>query len=200
MSEVRGHRSDERQNLIERATSTRKEPRLAAVGITRYTMNMNNLYGIASLLVLAGQLFLTALPAESETGTCKPTGPDMLGPFYKPDAPVRSSVGKGYVLEGTVRSSKDCSPIQQATIEFWLAGPDGQYDDAHRATVVADASGYYRFESNVPRPYSGRPPHIHIRVSAKGVKTLVTQHYPEAGKTRAVFDLVLVPMAGEPRR
>jgi hypothetical protein len=30
-------------------------------------------------------------------------------------------------------------------------------------------------------------------VSAKGFKTLVTQHYPEYGKTEVVFDLVLVP-------
>ncbi len=29
---------------------------------------------------------------------CKPTATDALEPFYKPIAPVRSGVGKGYVL------------------------------------------------------------------------------------------------------
>jgi protocatechuate 3,4-dioxygenase beta subunit len=77
-------------------------------------------------------------------------------------------------------------------IELWLAGADGEYDDAHRATIIAEASGAYRFESNVPPPYYGRPPHIHLRISAKGFKTLVTQHYPSEGKKNAVFDIVLV--------
>lgn len=120
-----------------------------------------------------------------------PTPPDMLGPFYKPDAPMRSSVGKGYVLTGTVRSSKDCSPIANARIEFWLTGPEGQYGDAYRATMYSDKSGEYRFESNTPKPYFGRPPHVHIRVSAVGYQTLVTQHYPATGSSQAEFDLVL---------
>ena len=33
---------------------------------------------------------------------CKPTQPDMLGPFYEPGAPVRMSVGSEYVLSGAV--------------------------------------------------------------------------------------------------
>ena len=99
----------------------------------------------------------------------------------------------GYVLQGVVRSAKDCAVVPEAVIELWLAGPDGGYDDVHRATVIADASGAYRFESNDPPPYYGRPPHIHLRVSARGFKTLVTQHYPSDGKKNAVFDIVLVP-------
>lgn len=146
-----------------------------------------------SLYTMLNLILLITLTSLSQAATCKPTEPDMLGPFYKANAPIRSSVGKGYVLQGTVRSSKDCTPISKAAIEFWLAGPEGRYDDAHRAMVIADAAGAYRFESNVPQPYDGRPPHIHIRVSAMGFAMLVTQHYPEPGKNRAQFDLVLVP-------
>lgn len=123
---------------------------------------------------------------------CVPTRPDMLGPFYQPGAPERSKVGEGYVLTGIVRSSRDCSPIAGARIEFWLTGPHGQYDDDHRATVLSDEKGAYSFQSNHPPGYYGRPPHIHIRVSAEGFRTLVTQHYPEGGKTSAAFDLVLL--------
>ena len=68
---------------------------------------------------------------------CTPTPSDELGPFYTPNAPERTSVGKGHVLTGTVRSSSDCSPIERARIEFWLAGPDGKYDDDHRATIFS---------------------------------------------------------------
>jgi hypothetical protein len=131
--------------------------------------------------------------SENRKSSCRPTPPDGLGPFYKPSAPVRSSVGKGYSLSGVVRSARDCSPIAGAQIEFWLAGPNGKYDDEHRATVLSNESGEYRFESNFPPPYSGRPSHIHVRVAAEGRDTLVTQHYPVAGTTGAEFDLVLVP-------
>src|SRR5918999_2255256 len=54
---------------------------------------------------------------------CKPTQPDMLGPFYEPGAPVRSSVGSGYVLSGTVLGAQECKPLPNARIEFWLANP-----------------------------------------------------------------------------
>lgn len=117
----------------------------------------------------------------------------MLGPFYKSNAPIRSAVGKGYIMTGMVMSSRDCSAIKGARIEFWLVNPEGTYDDEHRATIFSDAAGSYRFESNMPKPYLGRPPHIHIRVSTEGHETVVTQHYPEEGKILSSFDLVLVP-------
>jgi protocatechuate 3,4-dioxygenase beta subunit len=124
--------------------------------------------------------------------TCKPTQPDMLGPYYEPDAPVRTSVGSGYVLSGAVLAAQECKPIPNARIEFWLANPRGDYDDAHRATVFTGQRGEYRLESNVPVSYGGRPPHIHVRVRASGYEELVTQHYPESGQRKANFDLVLV--------
>jgi protocatechuate 3,4-dioxygenase beta subunit len=146
----------------------------------------NSRSGVLGYLVVGEAL-------AAQTTQCPPTPADSLGPFYKPDAPVRSSVGKGYVLSGTVRSSKDCSPIPNARVELWLAGPDTEYDDEHRATIIAGSKGEYRFESNFPPPYMGRPSHIHIKVSAEGHRTLVTQHYPVKGKSEADFDLVLAP-------
>ena len=130
--------------------------------------------------------------AGGRPANCKPTQPDMLGPFYEPVAPVRTSVGSGYELSGAVLAAQECKPIPNARIEFWLANPRGDYDDAHRATVFAGQRGRYRFESNVPVPYGSRPPHIHVRVRAPGYEELVTQHYPERGQRKANFDLVLV--------
>ena len=123
---------------------------------------------------------------------CKPTQRDMLGPFYEPGAPVRTSVGSGYVLSGTVLAAAECKPLPNARMEFWLANPRGDYDDAHQATVFASERGRYHFESNVPISYGGRPPHIHVRVRAADYEELVTQHYPERGQRKADFDLVLV--------
>ena len=138
---------------------------------------------VLSLLVFGGETASTAT-------ACQPTRPDALGPFYEPGAPFRTKVGTGYVLRGRVLTTR-CRPIARARIEFWLVNRRGRYDDAHRATVLARSDGRYRFESNRPIAYEGRPPHIHVRVSARGFRTLVTQHYPRGSRTRAVFDLVL---------
>lgn len=147
---------------------------------------------VRSVLLLPLLLGLAAAPGSAGE-KCKLTEPDALGPFYKPGAPVRTSVGKGYVLSGVVQSAPTCHPIAGAELEFWLAGPDGNYDDAHRAKVFSDDSGAYRFESNFPPRYSFRPSHIHLRISAAGYRTLVTQHYPKAGQVEGKFDVVLRP-------
>jgi len=148
-----------------------------------------------AVVVLSVTLALAAIPAPRAGAgdACAPTRADMLGPFYTPNAPVRSSVGKGFVLSGAVRSARDCRALAQARVEFWLAGPAGQYGDVWRATIVADRDGRYRFESHVPPAYGGRPPHIHVRVTASGHQVLVTQYYPRSGETEGRFDLVVSP-------
>ena len=142
----------------------------------------------------AAKTHLSMTAAATGAKTCGPTPSDYLGPFYEPDAPLRSSVGKGYLLDGVVMSTSGCSPIAEARIELWLANPAGRYDDAHRATIFSDETGAYRFESNFPPGYYGRPPHIHMRISADGFKTLATQHYPIRDNAAGKFDIVLVPL------
>jgi len=147
-----------------------------------------------SMLTLAIMSIFAGVNGAAAAGfKCSPTPADSEGPFYKPDAPMRTSVGKGYSLAGAVKSAKDCSDIPGAKIEFWLAAPDGTYDDEHRASLRTDPSGRYVFESNFPPKYTSRPPHIHIRVTADGFQTLVTQHYPEKGSTRGDLPLVMIP-------
>jgi protocatechuate 3,4-dioxygenase beta subunit len=147
------------------------------------------------LSVLIGGLVVLAIGIGSNAGSaigCPPTRADALGPFYKPGAPVRAKVGAGgYVLSGQVRNARTCRVIARARIEFWLVNEQGEYDDAHRATVFSRRNGRYRFESNRPVGYGGRPPHIHVRVTARGFRTLVTQHYPRGSRRSATFNLVL---------
>jgi len=147
---------------------------------------------VSRLAVLAVALtaFGVAGTGTEAASRCIPTRADALGPFYEPGAPIRSKVGSGYVLSGRVLTI-GCRPIARARIELWLVNPSGEYDDAHRATVVAGRDGRYRFESNRPIAYESRPPHIHVRVGARGFRTLVTQHYPRRSRRSAVFNLVL---------
>src|SRR5574341_2341975 len=110
---------------------------------------------------------------------CRPTASDSEGPFYTPSAPERSSIGRGLVVTGVVRTAGSCAPIPRARIEWWQANPQGQYDDTHRASQAADQEGKYRFETSVPGIYPGRPLHLHVKVSAPGHRSLTTQLYPK---------------------
>lgn len=143
--------------------------------------------------VISEQKHMLLSQLQDSGSQCNPTPSDYLGPFYKAGAPVRSNVGTGYELKGVVKSAADCAPIEKARIELWLTNPEGDYDDDHRATIFSDGAGQYRFESNFPPGYSGRPPHIHIKISANGFETLATQHYPSTVSNKGVFDIVLAP-------
>jgi hypothetical protein len=149
-----------------------------------HQFNRRNMNFLIMILLLTS--YQPALAA-----TCSPTPWDEIGPFYRPSAPERTSIGKGYLLSGTVRSAGDCRPLYNVRIELWQAGPDGTYDDAHRTTLFSDHADRYRLETSVPPPYGHRPSHIHILVDAKGFEGLITQHYPKKGKKAATFDLVL---------
>lgn len=144
---------------------------------------------VASLGVALALLTLTTVPVAQPA--CVPTAPDMEGPFYKPNAPERASTGRGLVVSGAVRSASGCGPLPGARIGWWSANPRGEYDDEHRATQRADSEGRYRYETDFPGRY-GRPPHLHVRVTAPGHRTLITQLYPKPGQTSLAVDFVLV--------
>lgn len=131
--------------------------------------------------------------ANAKEFLCAPTPVEMDGPFYRAGAPQRNSIGTGYLLFGEVKSAADCAPIAGATIEIWMTGPDGRYDDRWRATLFSRQDGRYYLQSHFPPPYGSRPPHIHLLVNAPGFVELITQHYPLAGRGKAIFDLVLIP-------
>lgn len=129
--------------------------------------------------------------AHAAQQPCAPTASDQEGPFYKPNAPERATIGRGLIVAGAVRSAGNCAPIPKARIEWWQVNPQGQYDDAHRAVQTADAEGRYRFETTSPIAYFGRPPHIHVKVTAPGHRPLTTQIYPKAGQAEIAFDFVV---------
>jgi len=155
-------------------------------------MGRDGLSGVLRRVVAA--LALTAAfgaPSFGTAQTCVATRPDMEGPFYTPNAPERDRTGRGLVLSGTVRSAAGCGALPGARLEWWSADERGQYGDEYRATQRADAEGRYRYETVVPGRYPGRPPHLHVRVTAPGHRTLVTQVYPQAGQTAIGLDFVL---------
>ena len=143
-------------------------------------------------VVLALTLTGLAATASAQPPSCAPTKPDMLGPFYKPEAPERAVTGHGLVVSGTVRSTRGCAPLPGARLEWWSADTRGEYQDELRATQRTAADGAFRYETVAPGRYPGRPPHLHVKISAPGHRTLVTQLYPRDGQQAISADIVLV--------
>lgn len=124
---------------------------------------------------------------------CRPTPEDLEGPFYLPGAPERDRTGTGLSVRGRVLGSPDCRPLPGARLEWWQTDSRGRYADTHRGSLRVPADGTYRFDTDFPGVYPGRPPHIHLKVFFPGYRTLTTQLYLKGGQTEADFDLVLVP-------
>lgn len=121
------------------------------------------------------------------TGDCETTT-DILGPFYRPDSPVRNNLvikgdkGKQTELSGIVRHQDCVTPYKNAKIELWHCNSEGVYDNAseqfnYRGTTFTDDHGQYLFNTILPVPYGARPAHFHLMITAEGYQPLVTQLY-----------------------
>lgn len=129
---------------------------------------------------------------KSYVGDCETTT-DILGPFYRPDSPIRDNLvvngmpGDLVELSGVVRH-KDCTtPYKNAKIELWHCSSEEVYDNdsedyLYRGTTHCDKNGKYSFQTQMPVPYDVgdgtiRPAHFHMMISAPGYQSLVTQIY-----------------------
>jgi protocatechuate 3,4-dioxygenase beta subunit len=135
---------------------------------------------------------LVVLAGETAAAQCKATPGSPLDLNYTPTAPKRAAVGSGLIVTGTIRASTDCLPVAGATVEFWLAGPNG-YSDKLRGTVVTDRNGHYRFQCPFPVSHGGPPPHIHMNVAEDAFLPIQTEFFPSQGTASGVFDIVLDP-------
>lgn len=130
-----------------------------------------------------------------------PTTTDILGPFYRPGAPLRSNLvlpyakGTPIVLKGSIFKENGKTPINNALVEIWHCDENEVYDNAsdeykYRGGQKTKADGKYEFKSILPVPYkadpnddsSWRPAHIHMRVSVPNQQDLITQIYFKGGK------------------
>ena len=130
-----------------------------------------------------------------------PTTTDILGPFYRPDSPLRTNLrlpnsnGTQIVLKGYIFKENGKTPINNALVEIWHCDENEVYDNTsdeykYRGGQRTKADGKYEFKSILPVPYkadqkdesSWRPAHIHMRVSVPNQQDLITQIYFKDGK------------------
>ncbi len=138
---------------------------------------------IAAPALTEPRLLSLWLQAESKK---KPTPPNDLGPFYKPNAPRETSLarpgdpGLPLKVSGAVFNTRGHA-LPGALIEIWHADPFGQYDNQgfhYRALFTSASAGSYAFDTNMPGHYPDRvAQHIHYKVTAPGHQPLITQLY-----------------------
>ena len=125
------------------------------------------------------------------TGDCDTTN-DILGPFYRPNAPTRQNLlseglsGTIVELKGVVYKSDCITPLQNALVEIWHCNAKGEYDNKtekynQRAKWYTNENGEYSFKTILPGKYLNgdryRPAHVHFRVTSENSKELISQIY-----------------------
>lgn len=152
-------------------------------------------------LIIISLIYTTTIFAQSnQTSTlqlqqqqnsfCKPTESDMLGPFYKEDAPFKQRLGEGIegerlIITGKVMDMR-CQPLKGAILDIWQANSTGEYDNKGftlRGKVKTNNDGVYLIDTIIPKEYGQgditRPGHIHLKVGVPNQPTLTTQLYFE---------------------
>jgi protocatechuate 3,4-dioxygenase beta subunit len=164
------------------------------------------LYGMAALPVAGfSSTTLSSTTLSSTTlATSAVTPSASEGPFYPPAHmrfddvdrdlikivdKLEQSGGEIVILAGRVLDAGG-NPIPGARIEIWQCDVNGRY--LHRADQgetardvgfqgfghdISGTDGSYAFRTIKPVPYTGRTPHIHVKVLIDNRERLTTQFY-----------------------
>lgn len=163
--------------------------------------NMKHKMNISRRKLLLGAI---ALPAAPLLHAAARTPASYEGPFYPTPAMRHDDVDNDLVkitglvqqaggeivrLEGRVLDSNGV-PLAGARVEIWQCDVNGRYlhsrdfgwtrrDSGFQGFGhdIAQADGSYAFRTIKPVPYTGRTPHIHLKVLLAGEERLVTQLY-----------------------
>jgi protocatechuate 3,4-dioxygenase beta subunit len=144
--------------------------------------------------------FFTAPGAYAEELTHTP--PQTEGPFYPDHLPLDTDNDLLIVNDSLTPASGEVTyvsgrvlgptgaPVRNAQVEIWQADVHGAYihtrsfNAAERdpnfqgfGRFLTSSTGEYCFRTIKPVPYSGRCPHIHYKIKAKGHELLTTQLY-----------------------
>lgn len=153
--------------------------------------------GLAS--AIASPAWLTPALARPWAQPLRPTPTQTEGPFYPVQLPTDNDAdllrngtvdyqrGTPVWLDGVVTDTSG-TPVRGAQVEIWQCDHQGRYHhpgDGGRADpafqgfgrVAVDREGRYRFRTMRPVPYSGRTPHIHVKVRLGPHELLTTQLY-----------------------
>jgi protocatechuate 3,4-dioxygenase beta subunit len=156
-----------------------------------------------ALGLIGGALTMAALssPARAAgsllTSSCRVAAAKTQGPYWVDDQLYRSDIrtdtlGSAGQQQGAVLAltlyvldhSSSCAALQNVYVDIWHCNALGIYSDESveatanenylRGYQITDASGKVTFTTIIPGWYSGRAPHIHVRLrsfSSSGTPT-----------------------------
>jgi len=151
-----------------------------------------------AVALIAAPFVWTGARAQPATAR-RPTPAQTEGPFYPVSLPRDADFdllrngdlayghGQPTWLDGSVTDVQG-RPVAGALVEIWQCDETGHYHhpgDGGRADpafqgfgrVAVGADGRWRFRTIRPAPYSGRTPHIHVKVRLGQRELLTTQLY-----------------------
>ncbi|MCA9858616.1 MAG: hypothetical protein KC438_02800 [Thermomicrobiales bacterium] len=146
---------------------------------------------------------LAPTPACGDAEDFAETRSQTEGPYFTPNSPERMSLledgmpGTKLVVTGYVYST-DCTPIEDALVDFWQCDDAGVYDNVGytlRGHQFTDADGRYELTTIVPGNYPGRTRHIHVKAQKPNADVLTSQlYFPDepGNESDGIFDPSLV--------
>ena len=132
--------------------------------------------------------YLVERNKQQDKSSCTVTTPDVLGPYYRPDAPIRANIRRDVdvnnliEIKGVVKLNDCKTLLKDVTIEFWQANYDNDSEEFfYRAKLKTDSKGAYSLKTILPGRVmiDGKylPAHINFRVTSDFTEELVSQLY-----------------------
>jgi hypothetical protein len=151
------------------ATRVRRREAILAAG----SLGLGSLFGAHRLGAFGGT-------DDAQAASCVLTPEVTEGPYWIDTNLTRRDIREGRTglrldLVLTVENARTCAPIEGADVEIWHCDADGVYSGVQgnsgnflRGGQRAGSKGHVRFETIVPGWYTGRTPHIHMKVFVSG--------------------------------
>jgi protocatechuate 3,4-dioxygenase beta subunit len=167
-----------------------------------------------AVAVLGSLAFGTVAAGRGRSALAQPactlTPEQIEGPFYLDKALTREVISEGkpgvplQLVLRVLGASASCAPIARVAVDVWQCDAFGIYsgyegvaiaprhlepvDDKTflRGTQLTDGAGGVRFRTIYPGWYTGRTPHVHLKLRV-GEKAATTQLYFPDEVTNAVY-------------
>jgi protocatechuate 3,4-dioxygenase beta subunit len=160
--------------------------------------------GLTGVLGGAAAALTGGAPPAGAAGSCVLSPEVTEGPYWIDDSVTRRDIREGKAglpldIVFTIENAKTCEIIGAADVEIWHCDATGEYSgfDAAghgrsstrylRGHQKSDASGHARFLTVFPGWYSGRTPHIHLKVHVGGNVVHTGQVFFNETTTAAVY-------------
>jgi len=165
-------------------------------------------FGLGSAAVFTSRKSFAQATLTPSCGSKTPA--QLEGPFFTPNSPEQSILISAKDKAPKIQITGEvldqfCRPVPGAMLDFWQSDEKGDYDnrsDRLRGHQFAGNKGGFTLLSLMPGEYTGRTPHLHVKVQRRNVPVLTTQlYFPNHPRNRRdfLFDqrLVLEPRGSD---